>query len=187
MIPWSVRQTARRLKAGGIVAYPTETVYGLGCDPLDPGAVERLLHLKQRPMAKGLILIGAEPAQLRPYLDLSDPDLLRKLEQPCTPPTSWIVPAADTTPVWLTGHHTSLAVRLTPHPVARALCLAFGGAIVSTSANPAGLPPARSALQVRRYFNGQIDGLLHGDIPAEARPSQIRHIVTDAILRPGNS
>lgn len=187
MIPWPVRQAARHLQAGGIVAYPTETVYGLGCDPLDPDAVSRLLQLKQRPMAKGLILIGAELAQLRPYLDLSDPGLLHKLEQPSTPPTSWIVPAASSTPAWLTGRHDSLAVRLTPHPVARALCLAFGGAIVSTSANPAGLPPARSALQVRRYFNGQIDELLHGDIPADARPSQIRHIVTDAILRTANS
>lgn len=183
MTPWQLRQAVRALRAGGVIAYPTETVYGLGCDPLDPEAVERLLTLKQRPMDKGLILIGARLEHLLPFIDVADEALRRKLQRPTETPTTWVTPARAATPFWLRGRHPSIAVRITPHPLAAALCSAFGGALVSTSANPAGLPPARTALAVQRYFPGQLEQLLHGRTPPRARPSEIRDLIADTLLR----
>ncbi len=185
MTPWQIRQAARALDGGGVIAYPTETVYGLGCKPLERSAVERLLALKTRPVEKGLILVAAELAQLRPYLDISDPRLLAKLQQSTPHPTTWIAPCCRTTPHWLRGQHDSLAVRLCRHPGVQALCRRVGDAIVSTSANPQGLEPARSAMKVRRYFGNEIDYLLAGPVPANARPSEIRELVSGRVVRPG--
>ena len=183
MTPWQLREAARALRAGGVIAYPTETVFGLGCDPLNPHAIETLLALKQRPMEKGLILIGAELDQLLPYIDVNEPSLLQKLQPNGPHPTTWVVPAQPDTPYWLTGTHDSIAVRITTHPLAAALCLEFGAAIVSTSANPAGLPPAHSALTVRRYFNDGLDCLLHGSHNTSTKPSEIRELISDKIIR----
>ncbi len=184
MSPWQIRQAVRLLRGGGLIAYPTETVYGLGCDPLNRATVERLLHLKQRPVEKGLILVAASLAQLLPYLDLSDSALLEKLLQPTPRPTTWVAPSSRSTPRWLTGNHDTIAVRLSRRPEVQALCSAFGGALVSTSANPAGLPPARSATKVKRYFGSEIDYLLSATIAASAKPSEIRDLISDEILRP---
>ena len=185
MSPWQIRQAARALRAGGVIAYPTETVYGLGCDPLNRAAIERLLSLKGRPVEKGLILIAAQLDPLRPYLNIGDAALLEKLSRPAPRPTTWLVPSHPHTPRWLTGKHDTLAVRLCRHPQTRALCDAFGAAIVSTSANPAGRPPARTATRIRRYFNGDIDYLLSGPIAANAKPSEIRDLISNEVLRPG--
>jgi L-threonylcarbamoyladenylate synthase len=182
MTPWQLRQAARALRSGGVIAYPTETVYGLGCDPLNPYAVETLLTIKQRPMSKGLILIGATLEQLLPYIDVSDEPLLQKLLAPCPHPTTWVVPARPATPAWLRGRHDTIAVRITAHPLAAQLCTAFGGAIVSTSANPAALPPARSALTVEHYFHDRLDVILHGGTQT-GQPSDIRRLLDDRIIR----
>ena len=181
--PWHIRQAAHALHVGGVIAYPTETVFGLGCNPLNLQAVEKLLTLKQRPVEKGLILIGANLEQLMFYIDVTDLSLLEKLARPTERPTTWIAPARPFTPRWLTGKHNSIAVRITSHPAANALCEQFGGAIVSTSANPGGLAPARSTLKVRSYFDEQIDYLLRGNTPIEANPSEIRDLITDKVLR----
>jgi L-threonylcarbamoyladenylate synthase len=180
---WHTRQASRALRDGGVIAYPTETVYGLGCDPLNLYAVKELLALKHRPMEKGLILIAAELHQLLPYINISDSALLEKLETPRTHPTTWVVPARPDTPTWLTGAHNSIAVRLTTHPLAAALCIEFGGAIVSTSANPARRPPALSAFAVRRYFGDRLDYLLHTSKHANTRPSEIRELISDKVIR----
>ncbi len=183
MTPWQLRQAVAALRGGGITAYPTETVYGLGCDPLNPDAIEELLTLKQRPVEKGLILIGAQLEHLRPYIDVDDAELLQKLQTKTPQPTTWIVPARKHTPSWLTGRHDSIAVRLTSHPIASKLCNHFAGAIVSTSANPAGLPPARSALTVKRYFQNKLDYLLHAPIHTDNKPSEIRDLLSDKVFR----
>ncbi len=183
MSRWQIRRAARALRRGGVVAYPTETVYGLGCDPLDPLAVARLLRLKRRPVEKGLIVIGATLDQLRPLVAPDDPQRLQLLAQPQERPTTYLVPASADCPVWLTGAHATLAVRLTRHPLARALCLAFGGAIVSTSANPAGRPPARDPLALRRYFGDRLDATLHARPAVDARPSRIVDLASGAVLR----
>lgn len=183
MTPWHLRQAASILHAGGVIAYPTETVYGLGCDPLNYSAIERLLALKQRPVEKGLILIGARLEQLWPYIDVSDDQLLQKLQTPTPQPTTWVVPARNHTPSWLSGQHDSIAVRISSNPIAAEICNHFNGAIVSTSANPARLPPARSALTIKRYFDDELDYLLHATTKPDNKPSEIRDLLSDKRFR----
>lgn len=181
--PWQIRQAVRALSAGGVIAYPTETVFGLGCDPLDGHAVERILELKQRPQEKGLILIGANLQQLLPYIDVQDQTLLAKLTQPSARPTTWICPLRADVPQWLCGRHSSIAVRITTSPIAQQLCQQFGSAIVSTSANPAGLKPARSVLAIRRYFGARLDYILNGTNDTKARPSRIVELISGRVIR----
>lgn len=183
MTPWQLRQAVFALRAGGVVAYPTETVFGLGCDPLNAGAVETILKLKRRPIEKGLILIGANLQQLFPYINIEDQALRRKLEQISDRPTTWICPTRENVPSWLTGRHSSIAVRITAHPTAKALCQTLGHAIVSTSANPSGLNPARTRLTVQRYFNQQLDYILGHKCAAETRPSRIIDLSSGQIIR----
>ncbi|HEY9149520.1 MAG TPA: Sua5/YciO/YrdC/YwlC family protein [Gammaproteobacteria bacterium] len=180
---WHLHQVVRVLRAGGIVAYPTEAVYGLGCDPLRGEAVQRLLALKQRPMEKGLILIASDWTQLQPFLLPLTPARQQRLFATWPGPHTWVLPCRPEVPQWLRGRHDSLAVRITAHPIAAALCDAWGGALVSTSANRSGLPPARSPLRVRQQFGDEIDYLLPGALGGLARPTAIRDGVTGKILR----
>ncbi|MCW9058644.1 MAG: Sua5/YciO/YrdC/YwlC family protein [Gammaproteobacteria bacterium] len=180
---WHLHQVVRVLRAGGIVAYPTEAVYGLGCDPLRGEAVQRLLALKQRPMEKGLILIASDWTQLQPFLLPLTPARQQRLFATWPGPHTWVLPCRPEVPQWLRGNHDSLAVRITAHPLAAALCDAWGGALVSTSANRSGLPPARSPLRVRQQFGDEIDYLLPGALGGLATPTTIRDGVTGKILR----
>jgi L-threonylcarbamoyladenylate synthase len=159
---WKRRSTIRHLRQGGIIAYPTEAVYGLGCDPLNRHAVERLLALKQRPKAKGFSMIASKFEQIEPYVDL--PRLLRleRILATWPGPVTWVMPAGQWVPAWLRGEHASVAVRVTAHPLAAELCRAFGGPLVSTSANPHGRTPARTPLEVRRSFPSAPILIVHG-------------------------
>lgn len=183
--PWHLRTAARLLHDGAVIAYPTEAVYGLGCDPLNPDAVMRLLALKQRPMSAGLILIAADLSQVEPFLQPLSVALRRKVSATWPGPVTWLLPARAAVPVWLRGRHACLAVRVTAHAGAAALCRQFGGALVSTSANPRGQIPARSALRVRRYFADRLDYLLPGPLGGRRHPSEIRDARTGRILRAG--
>lgn len=180
-----LQRAAETVRAGGVVAYPTEAVYGLGCDPGNSAAVQRILRLKGRPAAKGLILIAADLAQLQPYL-APLPEEMRERVLPTWPgPVTWLLPAAPGTPEWLRGEHTTLAVRVTAHPLAAALCRAAGTPLVSTSANRSGGAPARSAQEVRTLFGGALDFVLEGELGGLARPTQIRDGRSGEVLRPG--
>lgn len=181
--PWQIRRAVSHLRAGGVIAYPTETVYGLGCDPLDEDAVERLLELKRRPREKGLILIGADLEQLLPYIDVADLALQKKLTAVTKRPTTWICPPRDGLPRWLTGRHHSIAVRITTSPVAQQLCQRYGAALISTSANPTGLAPARNALTVRRYFDARLDAIVSGQSDPSAQPSRIVDLISGEVIR----
>lgn len=165
-----------------MIAYPTEAVYGLGCDPLNRGAVEDLLAIKRRPVEKGLILIASRFDQLRPFVQAPAPEIQQQLDETWPGPVTWLLPANPATPRWLRGRHQSLAVRVTAHPLAAALCEAFGGPVVSTSANPAGRPPARSALQARVRCPG-VDLILHGATGRLDRPTPIRDATTGTVHR----
>lgn len=180
---WHFKQAARVIHAGGVIAYPTEAVYGLGCDPFNHTAVMHLLMLKHRSIEKGLILIAAEFAQLTPFILPLDDNARQTVDASWPGPVTWLLPARPETPVWLRGHHHTIAARVTNHPLVAALCRASGHALVSTSANPSGRPPARSALQVRRYFGRQVDMVLSGSLGGEARPSEIRDLHSGTILR----
>lgn len=182
---WALRRAARALRAGGVIAYPTEAVWGLGCDPLQGPAVRRLLELKHRPMEKGLILIAAEYDQLLPYVRPLDVQRMGEILGTWPGPVTWLLPAQDDVPHWLRGRHDTLAVRVTAHPIAAALCRAHGGAIVSTSANVSGRPPARSALKVRRQFGAALHCILPGKTGAQRRPSTIRDGASGRVLRKG--
>ncbi|MES9905415.1 MAG: L-threonylcarbamoyladenylate synthase [Sedimenticola sp.] len=172
--PWKLREAARYFHQGGIIAYPTEAVYGLGCDPLDGYAVERLLALKQRDVSKGVILIAADFAQLRPFITPLDDVLMAPVHASWPGPHTWLLPTAEHLPYWLCGDHETVAVRVTDHPVARALCRACNSPLVSTSANIAGRPPAVGAFSVRRVFGEEIDCVVNAPLGAEAQPSTIR-------------
>lgn len=172
--PFHLRVTGQILSEGGIIAYPTEAVFGLGCDPLDEIAVERILTLKQRDWRKGLILLAADLQQLQPWISLPSEELAR-IGTHWPGPATWVVPASQNTPDWITGGRDEVAVRVTAHPVASAIAQAAHTAIVSTSANPAQRPPARSALAVRRYFGDQLDGVVAGPVDTRAQPTPIRH------------
>ncbi len=180
---WQLSQAARCIHGGGIVAYPTEAVFGLGCDPLNPAAVQNLLALKQREMGNGLILIAANIAQLAPFIaPLSNEDETQ-LAQTWPGPHTWLLPARAHTPLWLRGHHDTIAVRVTAHPVAAALCRATEQTIVSTSANPTGKPPATSALRARQYFPRGLDLILNGALGEETDPTSIRDLATKKLIR----
>lgn len=184
MTPFHLRQVAHALQAGSVVAYPTEAVFGLGCHPLHGPAVQRLLALKGRQLSKGVILIAADFDQLRPFVgDITD-DQLALLQASWPGPVTWVVPAAPHVPAWLTGGRQTLAVRVTDHPVASALCRAAGMPLVSTSANRSGRPPARTTLQVRLRCPG-VDLIVAGQTAGRAKPTAIRDLSTGKVLRPG--
>lgn len=178
-----LRIAARVVRAGGLIAYPTEAVYGLGCDPHDESAVKRLLALKQRSVCKGLILIAADFAQLEPFLQPLAPLDRARLDATWPGPHTWLIPARSTVPRWLRGRHDTLAVRVTAHPLAAALCRACGQPLVSTSANLSGRPPARTALAVRRQFGRSLDVLLTGPLGTATKPTPIRELRTGRVVR----
>jgi L-threonylcarbamoyladenylate synthase len=180
--PFQLREIARHLAGGGLIAYPTEAVFGLGCDPLDGEAVMRALALKHRDPGKGLILVADSPETLRPWTALPASDWTTiAAEWPA--PRTVIVPAAAGVPDWLTGGRAEIALRVPAHPLPRAISAAFGGAIVSTSANVTGHPPARSALIARRTFAAAGVRIVPGAVDRRARPSQIIHWPTGRIIR----
>ena len=180
-----VTRAAEILRAGGVLSYPTEAVYGLGCDPRNEGAVQKLLRIKQRDPAKGLILIAASFEQLAPYLRDIDAAMRERILPTWPGPVTWALPARPETSSLLRGDHETLAVRVTAHPAASALCRVFGGALISTSANRSDQPPARTASDVIQLFGEQIDGVLDGKIGDRANPTEIRDGRTGALLRPG--
>jgi L-threonylcarbamoyladenylate synthase len=181
----SVEQAAVVLQRGGLIAYPTEAVWGLGCDPFDAAAVQRLFEAKQRPEAKGLILIAASLAQLESLIDLAalPPERLADVLASWPGPHTWTVPARAGVPERLRGAHATLAVRVTAHPTAAALCTAFGGPIVSTSANLAGQPPPRQRADLDARVLAAIDGVVDGSTGGLERPTPIREAHSGHPLR----
>ena len=178
-----LQKISYQLEKGGLIAYPTEAVYGLGCDPINEEAVIKLLNLKQRPIEKGLILIAANFEQLSPFLDY-DEKILTKVQTNFPETITWVIPAQSWVPKWLKGKHSSLAIRVTTHPLSKALCEQFDSPIVSTSANPHHRQPARNALQVRSYFSKSTKlTILNGRTGGNKNPSKIYDVVTGRCFR----
>lgn len=180
---WQIQQTAQKIKQGAVVAYPTEGVWGLGCDPWQAQAVEKILALKQRPMYKGLILIAGAIEQFDFILHAVPASRRVQLEASWPGPNTWLVPHQGRLPYWITGEHDTVAIRVTDHPLVQALC-AYTGPIVSTSANPAGRPSANSRLKVEQYFHGCLDAVLNGTLGGRKNPSLIRDLMTGTVIRP---
>ena len=178
-----INEAVRALQQGGIIAYPTEAVYGLGCDPDNHEAIEKLLAIKQRSPDKGLILIAANFQQLRPYLAEIESALKEKILATWPGPVTWLWPANPAVSSLLRGKHDTIAVRVTAHSLAAALCREFGGPLVSTSANLSGKPPARTAEEVRSQLGDQLDYVLEGEVGGLAKPSEIRDVLTGHLVR----
>ena len=175
-----LQHAARVLKQGGLVAYASEYCFGLGCDPLNRDAVLRLLRIKRRPVHKGLIVLAADPAQLAPFVT-GIPDPVRAS---WPGPHTWLLDPRAGVPAWITGSHPRVAVRVTAHAQAAALCNYAGMAIVSTSANVAGATPARSGREVQRRFGALIDCILDGRVGRARAPTPIRDAASGALIRP---
>ncbi len=177
-----VIKAAAEIRAGGVIAYPTEAVWGLGCDPLDVDAVEKILSLKRRPVEKGLIMVAGSVAQFGPLVEALPADLKAKLEASWPGHTTWLVPHGGLVPAWISGQFDTVALRVSNHPLVQALCDLVGGPIVSTSANPQGRPPARSALHARRYFTDQVL-YAPGQVGGQDQPSKIYDLVSGKTIR----
>ncbi|BAO43347.1 Sua5/YciO/YrdC/YwlC family protein [Thiolapillus brandeum] len=180
--PFQLRLAAHLLRQGSVAAWPTEAIWGIGCDPLNPRAVKRLADLKQRSLSKGLILTGASYAQILPYIQPLPQQQMQAVLSSWPGPHTWLLPASPAAPSWITGNSTLVAVRVSAHPLTRDLCLAFGGALTSTSANLSGHPPGRTALQVRRRCPG-VDILLHGSTGGLRNPTPIRNALDGKVIR----
>ncbi len=171
----------RLLRRGGIVAYPTESVYGLGCDPGNRDAVMRLLRIKQRTPAKGLILIAADVEQLMPWVA----EIPAHVRATWPGAHTWLVRPQQGVPYWITGRHARIAVRVTALASVRALCRAAGMALVSTSANRTGQVPARSYREVLRRFGSDVDYVLPGRVGGRRQPTPITDADSGQLIRPG--
>ena len=180
---WQIQHTARVVRQGGVIAYPTEAVWGVGCDPWNEEAVERLLALKERPVHKGLILV-ADGIDQFDFLLADLPDIwIERLAGSWPGPNTWLVPHQDRLPEWITGQHDTVALRVSDHPLVRELCR-LTGPLVSTSANPAGRPAARSRLRVEQYFPRQLDKVLGGALGGRKNPRLLRDLRTGEVIRP---
>lgn len=180
---WQCNRVARIVREGGVIAYPTEAVWGLGCDPWQADAVEYLLALKSRPVSKGLILVAGNIDDFDFLLwDLPESQLA-KLRLSWPGPNTWLVPHRGRLPTWVTGEHASVALRVSDHPLIRQLC-SRTGPLISTSANPSGRPAARTRLRVEQYFHQQLDAIVPGSLGRQRNPSIIRDLRTEQVIRP---
>lgn len=179
----SIHEVAECVRKGSVIAYPTEAVFGLGCDPENKAAVQKLLDIKHRPMEKGLILIASDFEQVAPFLanNLIVSDAQRQPNN-----ITWVFPASTDTSELLRGKHKTLAIRVTKHPLVRQLCDQLGGPLVSTSANITGEPPCYSAQAVIEQFKNHQpapDAVLDGPTSGQMNPTEIRDAISGKILR----
>jgi len=171
------------LQRGGLIAYPTESCYGFGCDPRNSRALKRLIRLKGRSAAKGLILIADHIKRLYPFIrPLNRADRAR-IQRTWPGPVTWVVPASRACLPLLTGGRSTIAVRVTAHPDAARLCRTLGSALVSTSANSSGRKPAQTGAQCRRMFGARVR-VIDGRIGRRRRPSTLIDLATGTVLRP---
>lgn len=184
--PLSIQVAASAVRRGGVIAYPTEAVWGLGCDPFREAAVMRLLAIKQREVGKGLILISGSLEQFDGLLDWSrlDRAQFERVLASWPGPSTWVVPATSRVPRWITGDHDSVAARVSAHPEVVALAAVCAGPLVSTSANFSGQAPALVREQLAPALLEAIDGVTLGETGGRTAPSTIRDAISGSILRP---
>jgi len=178
-----MKSAVNTLKQGGVIAYPTEAVFGLGCDPFNPQAVQRILHIKNRSKEKGLILIASCWEAVSDLVELPSQTLLEKALKTWPGPVTWVFPASKKVPGWLCMLNRSIALRITAHPIAAEICEMFGGPIVSSSANLSGKNPAKTAEEVKQMFEGKIDFIVDGKVGGLEKPTPIFDVITGDKLR----
>ncbi len=178
-----IKQIHTIFNNNGIIAYPTESVFGLGCDPFNEKAVRRILAIKQRSEDQGLILIASAWHQFNDLIETPTADQLEKVNATWPGPVTWLFPAKSTAPRWIVGNHKSIAIRMTAHPVARAICQTVDQVIVSTSANISGQAPCKTAQAVQAIFGDKIDLIIPGLVGDLANPTEIRDLLTGKVIR----
>lgn len=171
------------LRQGKVIAYPTEAVFGLGCDPDNVDAVSRILQIKHRALDKGFILIASSWEQLEPLIMYIQPNLLTRVFATWPGPTTWVFPASEQVPHWIRGDHNNVAVRITSHPIAKALCEKFGRPIISTSCNKSGNPAARDIRTIELTLGDTVDCVIDGQLGGRIRPTEIRDALTGEVIR----
>ena len=188
MITTSISKAAQYLQQGDVLAYPTEAVWGLGCDPFNEAAFQRILALKHRPIEKGVILLAGHINQIENLLENLDSSIRQRVIKSWSNrfvterAITWLLPADQHIPTWIKGQHPLVAVRVTTHPLCVDLCQTFGGFIVSTSANPTGQIPAQCLQTAQQYFGSDIY-YLNGDLGQSQEPSRILNALTGEIIR----
>ena len=178
-----VEAAAALLREGGVLAYPTEGVYGLGCDPDNREAFDRIFAMKRRPPEQGVLLIAADFGQVRDWIGGAPESAFARADAIWPGAHTFIFPRSSRVPEWVAGGHAGIALRVTAHAPSAALCRAFGGPIVSTSANRHGEPPARSAADIRAIFGNEADGVLDAPLGGLHKPTPITDAVSGAIIR----
>ena len=176
-----VVKAATIIGEGGVIAYPTEGVYGLGCDPFNKAAVEQILALKKRDVTKGLIVIGANWQQLQPLTTAISALQLEKILQ-SSQPTTWLLPASAMVPKWITGDSSQIAVRIIDHPIAKRLC-ELAGVLVSTSANVSTQASALSAVEVKAIFDNRLAMIIDAPVGNLHKPTPIIDVISNKIIR----
>lgn len=177
-----IQKAVSALLSGEVIAYPTEAVFGLGCDPFNEQAVQHLFHVKQRPMEKGVILVAASVEQVLPYVQLIDTPWEQQVLESWPGPVTWVLPLKQAMPDWITGGRDTVAIRVSDHPVVQALCSGFGKPIVSTSANISTQSPAKSCEEVSAVFGEQMM-CVQAELGNLQQPTQIRDSQTGDVLR----
>ncbi|WP_460186324.1 L-threonylcarbamoyladenylate synthase [Thiomicrorhabdus hydrogeniphila] len=177
-----IQKAVQCLHDGQTIAYPTEAVYGLGCNPFDEKAVANLFHVKQRPIEKGVILVAGSVEQIVDWVFLYDTPWQQQVLDSWPGPVTWVLPLKKPMPDWITGGRDTVAIRVSNHPVIQALCSQFGGPIVSTSANLTNQAPAKSCEQVSQMFTGKVL-CISAELGNLKQPTQIKEAKTGRVLR----
>lgn len=179
----NIQAAVKALRAGEVIAYPTEAVFGLGCDPFSRDAVTRLLEIKGRSPDKGLILIADSWERVMELTEPVSPLQLAAAQATWPGPFTWVFPASAGVPMRIRGTFNSVALRVTDHPVARTLCELFGGPIVSTSANVSGGMPARDYKTAKLLFGDVVQHIVDEKVGGLTQPTEIRDVLTRELIR----
>ena len=182
MSPWALNRLAHAISSGAVIGYPTDTIWGLGCDPLNFAGVARILQIKNRRPDKGLILLSSRLEYCSPYIDI-DAEQRESLLSPCPRPTTWLVNASEACPWWIRGIYPTVAIRICDHPLLQYLCGRLKTPLISTSANRAGRSTVRNALQMRQQFDSELDCIVSGFNTGSGKPSEIKSLASGTTLR----
>ncbi len=179
---WQLDLAVKTLQTGGIIAYPTESVFGLGCDASNLKAIERLLSIKQRSYKKGFIVLVSDIRYALPLLSPLSSVQIDKIDQTSVRATTWLInKRSDLSPL-LVGEHQKLAVRVTDNPIAKKLCELFAKPIISTSCNLNAKSTSSHVSYIRNKMILKVDQIVSGRCSGQP-PSQIIDLDSGVVIR----
>lgn len=184
MSPWRTRQVTRKINQGAVFAYPTDTIWGFGCHPLQANAIQRIKTIKSRDSRKGLILLCSNIEFCRYFIDENSFSEYKNLtSQTYSKPVTWIFKASRHCPEWLYGPTATIAIRITNNSLIGNLCDDLTSPLISTSANSAGKTPARNSLLVHKHFRNSLDFIIEGSDTGTHNASEIRDAASGVTIR----